>query len=212
MSHAIGASFIAPAIEDWAVSVSDPELMAATTAGMLEAFEILYDRHRVASYSVAYRITNDADLAQDVVQETFLGAWRNADRYVEGRGSVRTWLLAIVRHRAIDLIRRRRGTARLPEGDAMPPLQLQQPDVWPEVAANLDAQAVRLALDSLSHVQREAIELAYFGGLTQREIAERTATPLGTVKSRIREGLMVLRHAMEVVTYRPNGAEHHGER
>ena len=91
------------------------------------------------AYSIAYRITNDATLAEDVVQDAFLGAWRNADRYVEGRGSVKTWLLSIVHHRAIDAVRRRRPTTELPEREDVPPPQLRLPDVWGEVAANLDA-------------------------------------------------------------------------
>jgi RNA polymerase sigma-70 factor (ECF subfamily) len=117
---------------------------------------------------------------------------------VEGRGSVKTWLLSIVHHRAIDAIRRRRPTSELPEIDAGLPEALTLPDVWGEVSANLDAESVRRALVTLSDVQREALELAYFGGLTQQEIAERTGTPLGTVKSRMRLGLLAMRRSLEV--------------
>jgi RNA polymerase sigma-70 factor (ECF subfamily) len=165
--------------------------------GRLDALDRLYDRYRTMAFSIALRITNDATLAEDVVQDAFLGAWRNASRYAEDRGSVRTWLLSIVHHRAIDVVRRRRPTADLPAGeDATPPPELTLPDVWPEVVASIDRDTVHAALSSLSEVQREAIELAYFGGLTQIEIAERTNAPLGTVKSRIRLGLLSMRRAI----------------
>ena len=165
--------------------------------GELDALEDLYDRYKTMAYSIAYRITNDASLAEDVVQEAFLGAWRNAARYVEGRGSVRTWLLAIVHHRAIDAVRRRRPTTEFPDVESSSPAALTLPDVWTEVSAGLDAQTIQIALATLSDVQREAIELAYFGGLTQQEIADRTATPLGTVKSRMRLGLRAMRRVLE---------------
>jgi RNA polymerase sigma-70 factor, ECF subfamily len=164
--------------------------------GELDALDELYERYKTMAYSIALRITNDASLAEDVVQEAFLGAWRNAARYLEGRGSVKTWLLAIVHHRAIDAVRRRRPATDLPDRDDAPPPELRMPDVWAEVAANLDATAVRAALAELTDVQREAIELAYFNGLTQVEIAERTGTPLGTVKSRMRLGLLAMRRVL----------------
>jgi RNA polymerase sigma-70 factor, ECF subfamily len=164
--------------------------------GELDALDELYERYKTMSYSIALRITNDASLAEDVVQDAFLGAWRNAARYMEGRGSVKTWLLAIVHHRAIDAVRRRRPTAGLPDREDAPPPEMRLPDVWSEVAANLDAAAVRAALAALSDVQREAIELAYFGGLTQVEIADQTGTPLGTVKSRMRLGLLAMRRVL----------------
>ena len=164
--------------------------------GQLDALEEIYDRYRTMAYSIALRITADSAAAEDVVQEAFLGAWRNAARYSESRGSVRTWLLSIVHHRAIDAIRRRRPTSEFPEADAVPPPQLRMPDVWAEVAGRLDADAVQAALAELSDVQRQALELAYFGGLTQQEIAARTATPLGTVKSRMRLGLLALRRTL----------------
>ena len=148
------------------------------------------------AYSIAYRITSDASLAEDVVQEAFLGAWRNAGKYVEGRGSVKTWLLSIVHHRAVDAVRRRRPTSELPEREDFSPAALTLPDVWAEVAGRLDSDEVRAALDRITPVQREAIELAYFSGLTQQEIAERTGTPLGTVKSRMRLGLLAMRRAL----------------
>ncbi len=174
----------------------DRAVLGRVADGELHALDELYERYKKMAYSIAYRITNDATLAEDVVQDAFLGAWRNAARYIEGRGSVKTWLLSIVHHRAIDAVRRRRPTTELPEREAVPPPALQLPDVWAEVAANLDAETVRAVLGVLSDVQREAIELAYFGGLTQIEIAERTSTPLGTVKSRIRLGLLAMRRAL----------------
>ena len=180
------------------VDEADRAALARISGGELAALEELYDRYKTMAYSIAYRITNDATLAEDVVQDAFLGAWRNAARYVEGRGSVKTWLLSIVHHRSIDAIRRRRPTTELPEIDAGLPDALTLPDVWGEVSAGLDAEAVREALVALSDVQREALELAYFGGLTQQEIAERTGTPLGTVKSRMRLGLLAMRRSLEV--------------
>jgi RNA polymerase sigma-70 factor, ECF subfamily len=174
----------------------DRGVLARVADGELDALDELYERYKTMAYSIAYRITNDSTLAEDVVQDAFLGAWRNASRYVEGRGSVKTWLLSIVHHRAIDAIRRRRPTTELPDREEAPPPELRLPDVWAEVAAGLDAEAVRRALDALSDVQREAIELAYFAGLTQVEVAERTGTPLGTVKSRMRLGLLAMRRVL----------------
>jgi RNA polymerase sigma-70 factor (ECF subfamily) len=182
-----------------AATVTDDADRAALdriSRGELDALDELYERYKTMAYSIALRITNDASLAEDVVQDAFLGAWRNAARYIEGRGSVKTWLLSIVHHRAIDAVRRRRPTTDLPNRDEAPPPALRLPDVWTEVVANLDAAAVRAALAALTDVQREAIELAYFGGLTQVEIAERTATPLGTVKSRMRLGLLAMRKVL----------------
>ena len=175
---------------------ADRAVLARVSAGELNALDELYERYRTMSYSIAYRITGDATLAEDVVQEAFLGAWRNAARYVAGRGSVKTWLLSIVHHRAVDAVRRRRPTTELPEAEVPPPATLTVPDIWREVAGNLDRDAVRVALGTITPVQREAIELAYFGGLTQQEIAERTGTPLGTVKSRMRLGLLALRRTL----------------
>jgi RNA polymerase sigma-70 factor, ECF subfamily len=179
------------------VDEADRAVLVRLADGELGALEDLYDRYKTMAYSIAYRITNDATLAEDVVQEAFLGAWRNAARYVEGRGSVKTWLLSIVHHRAIDAVRRRRPTTELPDVEVPPPAALTLPDVWAAVSAVLDADTVQGALATLSDVQREAIELAYFGGLTQQEIAQRTATPLGTVKSRMRLGLLAMRRHLE---------------
>jgi len=160
------------------------------------AIEILYERYKSMAYALALRITGDPATAEDVVQDAFIGAWRNAARYEPGRGSVKTWLLSIVHHRAIDATRRRRPTAELPDGEGPAPTALTLPDVWAEVAGRLDREAVVAALATLSDVQREALELGYFGGLTQQEIATRTGTPLGTVKSRMRLGLMALRRSL----------------
>ena len=93
---------------------ADRAVLALVTAGQLDALQELYDRYRIMAYSIALRITTDPSLAEDVVQDAFLGVWRNASRYVEGRGSVKTWLLSIVHHRAIDAVRRRRPTSELP--------------------------------------------------------------------------------------------------
>jgi RNA polymerase sigma-70 factor (ECF subfamily) len=193
--------------------VSDPEIASRGTAGSdadrtdrawmdrlaggdLGALDRLYEQYGAMAFSIAYRITGDRSAAEDVVQDAFLGAWRNAGRYADARGSVRTWLLSIVHHRAIDAVRRRRPTVELPDSETGLPDTLTLPDAWGEVELRLDRAAVQVAMTGISEVQREAIELAYFGGLTQTEIAERTGVPLGTVKGRLRLGLQGLRAAL----------------
>ena len=176
---------------------SDEALLERLAAGPDErALSDLYDRYQAQMYGLAMRITRDPALAQDAVQEAFVGVWRYAVRYAAGRSSVRTWMFSIVHHRAIDIVRRRRPTTTLPEIETAEPA-LTTPDVWPEVARALDRESVASAMASLPDPQREAIQLAYFEGLTQVEIAERTATPLGTVKSRVRLGLLALRRTLE---------------
>jgi RNA polymerase sigma-70 factor, ECF subfamily len=164
--------------------------------GDLGALDRLYEQYGAMAFSIAYRITGDRSAAEDVVQDAFLGAWRNAGRYADARGSVRTWLLSIVHHRAIDTIRRRRPTVELPDTETGLPDTLTLPDAWGEVELRLDREAVQEAMRHISEVQRQAIELAYFGGLTQTEIAERTGVPLGTVKGRLRLGLQGMRAAL----------------
>ena len=186
------------AVSDAPAASGDEELLAGLAAGRLEALDALYERYASMAYGIARRITGDDTLAEDVVQDAFLGAWRSADRYVAGRGSVKTWLLAIVHHRAIDVVRRRRPVSELPEEQegARTPEKLIVPDLWGEVAGRLDAEAVRAALATLPALQRQAVELAYFGGLSQTEIAERTGVPLGTVKGRVRLALIALRREL----------------
>ncbi len=179
--------------------------MVRLADGDLGSLDRLYEHYGVMAFSIAFRITGDRTAAEDVVQEAFLGAWRNAARYVDTRGSVRTWLLSIVHHRAIDAIRRRRPTTELPEFEGNLPEALTMPDTWAEVEQRLDRDTVRAALSSISEVQREAIELAYFSGLSQTEIAERTGVPLGTVKGRLRLGLAGLRAAMLASAMRAGG-------
>jgi RNA polymerase sigma-70 factor (ECF subfamily) len=172
---------------------TDEALMERLAAGSdPQALSELYDRYQGQMYGLAIRITKDQALAQDAVQEAFVGVWRNASRYASGRASVRTWMMSITHNRAIDTLRRRRPTTELPEGDSPEPA-LAVPDVWPEVSRSLDRDTVRGVMAALPVAQREAIELAYFEGLTQVEIAERTGAPLGTVKSRVRLGLQQMR-------------------
>ncbi len=186
----------------------EAELMHRIAAGELAALESLYDRYRGAAYALALRVTGDVGLAEDIVQDSFVGVWRNAGRYAETRGSVRGWLLAVVRHRSIDVLRRRRSDTTLGESEepASTPAVLTAPDIWPEVAGHLDAEHVRNALGALPPAQRQSIELAYFEGLTQREIAQKLGVPLGTVKSRMRLGLLALRRQLlDVVTVGAEG-------
>ena len=187
------------AAADGAAQVGTPDevLLDRLVAGVDEdALSELYDRYQGSMYGLAMRITGDAQMAQDAVQEAFVGVWRNARRYTETRASVRTWMMSITHHRAIDLVRRRRPSSPLPETETVGEA-FRTPDVWPEVARAADAEAVRQALSTLPDAQRETIELAYFEGLTQVEIAERTQAPLGTIKSRVRLGLLQMRRLLE---------------
>lgn len=177
-------------------SPSDDQLIAAIQARDMQALEQLFDRYRVLAYSLAYRLLNDAGDAEDVVQESFLNVWRAAGTYRSGHSGGRAWIMSIVHHRAIDKLRGR-GSRPLttPLDDALP--VPDRSDVWAEVSQNLTGSAVRSALANLPSEQRESIELAYFSGLSQSEIAGRLNLPLGTVKGRMRLGLHKLRSLLE---------------
>ena len=149
-----------------------------------------------AALGLALQIVRDPALAEDAVQEAFLGVWRSAGKYDGSRAQVRTWIMAIVHHRSIDVVRKRRPESDLPT-EGTTPTALVVPDVWPEVAAHFDSDMVRAALARLRPAQRQAIELAYFSGLTQEEIARQTEAPLGTVKSRVRLGLLAMRASID---------------
>jgi RNA polymerase sigma-70 factor (ECF subfamily) len=194
-SHPLVATHLDPLPIVEAIERSDLELIALVAMNDVTSLGALYDRHRSAAFGLAVRITRDRSLAEDVVHDAFLGVWRNARRYEANRGAVRTWIMAIVHHRGIDVVRKQRPVSELPT-DSLATSGFVLPDIWPEVAGILDRDAIREALGTIAPAQREAIELAYFSGLTQPEIARRTGAPLGTVKSRVRLGLLALRSAM----------------
>ena len=173
--------------------VSDEELLAAVGRRDEAAVAALYDRYGRLAFSLAYRILGDQGAAEDVVQEAFLNVWRRAASFQPGRGSVRTWLLSIVHHRAIDRLRGTAGRARrdtaLEEVDRVAALD----DPWRDVELTLQRDVLKKGLATLPEEQRRTIELAYFGGYTQTEIAGAMGVPVGTVKGRMRIGLQKLR-------------------
>jgi RNA polymerase sigma-70 factor (ECF subfamily) len=147
----------------------------------------LYDRHGSIAYGLACRITGDESGAEEAVQDAFVSLWKQAPRFDPGRGQVRSWLLTIVHHRSVDLVRRRssRPERQLPDGAEDFLIDYQ---AGPERTAelSLDARAVREAVSRIPAEQRETVEMAYFAGMTHVEIAEAMGVPLGTVKSRLR--------------------------
>jgi len=180
----------------------DPELVSRAASGDERAIATLYDRYGGVLYAVAYRIVGQRADAEEVVIEAFAQAWRDAPRFETARGSVAAWLTMIARSRALDLVRARGRRERITASAAA-----ERPDASPAMgdwrsdpAGSVDLAErrvrVREALDALSPPQRQAIELAYFEGLSQSEIAERLQEPLGTIKTRVRLGMQKLRDSL----------------
>ncbi len=175
---------------------TDEDLLTALAEQDASALEELYDRYGRLAFSLAVRIIGSPETAEEIVQEAFLSIWRGATTYQTGRGAVRTWLMSITHHRAIDAVRRRASRVQTaPIDDRMQFVGDQ--DVWLDVSRTLTREEVRSALTVLPDEQRESIELAYLGGLSYPEIAARLDLPLGTVKSRLRLGLQKLRGLLE---------------
>ena len=170
--------------------IADPDLAAQLASGSQEALAELYDRYGRLAYSVALRVLGDPGRAEDVVQEAFLKIWNHAASFDVRRGSLRAWLLTSVRNRSIDYLRGR-GAHERQELELQPALAEVGPrsDPWREVSLSLERSAVREALSSLPAEQRQAVELAYFAGYSNREIADMTSVPLSTVKGRMRLAL-----------------------
>jgi RNA polymerase sigma factor (sigma-70 family) len=178
-----------------AIEPEDADLMGQIAAGDQNALATLYQRHGAACYRLARQITASVTLAEDAVQEAFVGLWRTPDSYQRGRGSVRSWLLGLTHHKAVDMVRREAAEHRRQDAQAVaqtvnPPLGADPASViWTE----MQGAEVRAALLELPEAQRQALTLAYFGGYTQTQIAELTGVPLGTVKTRMFTAMRRLR-------------------
>lgn len=173
--------------------------MARVARGDSAALGALYDRYSGSVFSLALRMLSDRQTAEELVQETFLRVWRQASSFETMRGSLSTWVLGIARHLAIDELRRRGArpqTATSDAGERLAALESGEADPAESAFAKLRHQVVTDALGQLPHSQREVLELAYFGGLTQTEIAARLGDPLGTVKTRMRLGLQKLKSVL----------------
>ena len=175
--------------------LADEDLMTLVQRKDPGAFEILYDRHGGAAYSLAHRIVGDPGAAEDVTQEAFLSIWRSGARFDPARGSVRSWALGVVRNRSIDALRRQAGKAPKLDFDDDAALAAQPAGELTDSEAirRETARRVRGAMRELPEEQSEVIGLAYFGGFTHSEIAQMLSMPLGTVKGRMRLGLEKIR-------------------
>lgn len=179
----------------------DEELVGRLAQGDLTALEALYTRYARPVFSLALRILGDTADAEEVAQDVFERVWRHAPTFDAERGRFGTWLMSMTHHVAIDKVRKRQRRPQTIHGEAAERVALVLPDTGPDVSEstlrNIEAQQVRRALHSLPPSQQQAIELAYFGGLSHLEIAAALGDPLGTVKARIRRGMERLRSALE---------------
>jgi RNA polymerase sigma factor (sigma-70 family) len=182
--------------------LSDEALLLAIADGAVWAMESLYQRYSRILYSLAYRMVADHQVAEDLLQDAFLAVWRRATSYSPQTGAVRNWLISILHHRTIDHLRKIRRHSTIQEA----PLEeieldggIASPDVWDEAWQSVKSSQVRAALMKIPTEQRLVIELAYFQGWTHTEIAEGTQIPLGTVKARMRLGLIHLKQVLAQV-------------
>ena len=175
---------------------TDRSCMDRVRAGDMRALEELYDRHSGLLYSAALRILGRSSDAEEVLQEAWLQAWNKAESFDPARGAVAAWLLTLTRSRAIDRLRSRASRHRVEQAVAeAPPVQSNEAPAATVEQRQLQ-QRITAALDTLGPQQRQVLELAYFGGLSQSEIASRLEAPLGTVKSWTRQGLLRLRELL----------------
>jgi RNA polymerase sigma-70 factor, ECF subfamily len=165
-------------------------LVSAIRSGDERAMAQLYDRYSPIIYSVALRVLGDSGTAEDILQEVFMQLWRSPDMFDASRGSLPGWLAVIARNRAIDSLRKRR-----PETDITEVVVSVEPDLAGKAEWSRAVEKIRSGLRGMPAPQRSVLEMAFFEGLTHTEIAEKTGEPLGTVKTRIRAGLMLLRKA-----------------
>jgi RNA polymerase sigma-70 factor (ECF subfamily) len=170
----------------------DTQLLNRVRSGDEQAMATLYDRYSRVVYSVALRVLRDASSAEDVLQEVFLGIWRNPQSFVSTRGSLAGWLAVVARNRSIDVLRRRRPSESIEEMQLASPYNLAN-----EAERNTLMERARTIIRHLPPEQRKTLEMAFFDGLTHTEIAEMTGDPLGTVKTRIRSALITLRKDLE---------------
>lgn len=173
--------------------LSDEALVALVARADEEALAELYDRFGRVAYGLALRIVRDPALAEDAVQEGFMAVWRSAARFVAGRAKASTWILTLIHRRAVDLVRREQSRRAEPLESAP---QAAGDSTEDEAWLRLRRTRVQEALRRLPDKQREALELAYYGGFTQSELADRLGEPLGTIKSRMFSGLSALRELL----------------
>lgn len=187
---------------------ADIELLRRVRLQDEQALAQLYDRYGRLLYTIARRVVGDDALAEEVVQDVFLRFWRGAEQYQAERGRIAVWLMAMARNRAIDILRsrhhqnRQRENATLADSEHLTPLHQAPPG-----DERFLQEAIQAAFATLSESQRQAIELAYYEGMSQSEIATQLNTPLGTVKSRIRDGIMRLRQALQLWVTAETGSD-----
>lgn len=172
--------------------MNDGALIAAIRNGNQEAMAELYDRYSSVVYAVALRVLGDTSAAEDILQEIFMQLWRKPGAFDASRGNLAPWLAVITRNRAVDVLRKRR-----PQSELEDTTLTVDPDFAGEADRGLIVEKVRSALQAMSSQQRSALEMAYFEGYSHSEISAKTGEPLGTIKTRIRSGLMQLRKLVE---------------
>jgi len=177
--------------------LADEDLISLVEASDADAFAALYDRHRRAAFSLAYRMMGDHQAAEDLAQDAFLKVWRGAGSYRADRGSVRTWILSIVHNRGIDQLRSHASRRRTQDRIEASAPRSQPSEAFAETWRNSQRDQVREALNALPTEQLKILELAYFSGYTHVEISQLLSLPLGTVKGRIRLGLKKIRGHFE---------------
>ncbi len=176
----------------------DAELLASVARGDEAAYEQLFDRHASAAYGLAVRVVRDPDIARDVCQEAFLQLWSHAARYDMRQGTVRSWMFTLVHRRAVDRIRSEQASSDREKRVGAAGFDRPHDQVSAEVERGFEVRRVRAALEGLTPLQREAIELAYYRGYTHTQVAEALGIPLGTAKTRLRDGLIRLRDTLGV--------------
>ncbi|MBA2263999.1 MAG: sigma-70 family RNA polymerase sigma factor [Chloroflexi bacterium] len=182
---------------------ADARLAERIRSGDTTALGELYDRHSAAALATALRVVGDREEAEDVVHDAFVAVWRKIDRFDADRGSLRPWLMTVVRNRAIDRVRARRFNVDVDDADERSLLRTGPNPTWDDAVRRASAREVRAALAQLPDEQRRAIELAYFEGYTYREVADLTGVPAGTANGRLRLALAKLREALIGTTAAP---------